>query len=90
MADAISYSLKDLTERLGGDVQGDATIRVTQVASLAHAQPHQIAFLADLKYKEQLAHSAAAAFILVRNMGQITTKPCILVDNPYTYFRSWM
>ena len=86
MADAISYSLKDLTERLGGDVQGDASISVTQVASLTHAQPHQIAFLADLKYKEQLTHSAAAAFILARNMGHITTKPCILVDNAYTYF----
>lgn len=86
MAHEIRYSLKELAEQLGGDVHGDATISVTQVASLAHAQSHQIAFLANQKYKEQLASSAAGAFILARNMGQISTKPSILVDNPYTYF----
>ncbi|MEQ1667721.1 MAG: UDP-3-O-(3-hydroxymyristoyl)glucosamine N-acyltransferase [Sulfuriferula sp.] len=80
------YSLKELAEQLGGDVQGDASISITQVASLAHAQPHQIAFLANPKYKEQLASSQAGAFILARNMADVANKPCILVDHPYTYF----
>ncbi len=86
MGHEIRYSLKELAEQLGGDVQGDASISITQVASLAHAQPHQIAFLANPKYKEQLASSQAGAFILARNMADAANKPCILVDHPYTYF----
>jgi UDP-3-O-[3-hydroxymyristoyl] glucosamine N-acyltransferase len=82
----ISYSLGELTEKLGGTVQGDASVRVTQVASLAHAQPQHIAFLANPKYREQLASSDAGAFILARNMAEATDKPCILADNPYAYF----
>lgn len=86
MAHAISYSLKELTDQLGGTIQGDASVCVTQVASLAHAQPQHIAFLANPKYREQLASSHAGAFILARNMSVATDKPCILADNPYTYF----
>lgn len=86
MAHAISYSLKELTDRLGGDVQGDASVSVTQVASLAQAQSQHIAFLANPKYREQLASSHAGAFILARSMADTTDKPCILADNPYTYF----
>jgi UDP-3-O-[3-hydroxymyristoyl] glucosamine N-acyltransferase len=86
VAHEIRYSLKDLTEQLGGEVQGDASVSVTQVASLAHAESHHIAFLANPKYKEQLASSLAGAFILARQMAGISDKPCILADNPYTYF----
>jgi UDP-3-O-[3-hydroxymyristoyl] glucosamine N-acyltransferase len=86
VAHAISYNLRELTERLGGSVQGDASTCVTQVASLAQAQSQHIAFLANPKYREQLASSHAGAFILARNMAGATDKPCILADNPYTYF----
>ncbi|WP_162086291.1 UDP-3-O-(3-hydroxymyristoyl)glucosamine N-acyltransferase [Sulfuriferula nivalis] len=82
----MSYSLKELTEQLGGSVQGNASVCVTQVASLAQAQSQHIAFLANPKYREQLASSHAGAFILARDMVGVTDKPCILADNPYTYF----
>lgn len=86
MVQEISYSLRELTDRLGGTIQGDTSVCVTQVASLAHAQPQHIAFLANPKYREQLVSSDAGAFILARNMAEATDKPCILTDNPYTYF----
>ncbi len=82
----VSYTLAEIVERLGGEVQGDAHTRVSQIATLSSAQPHQISFLANLKYRSQLAESAAGAFIIGRDAAETTTKPCIIADNPYTYF----
>ena len=82
----VSYTLAEIVERLGGEVQGDASTRVSQIATLSSAQPYQISFLANLKYRSQLAESAAGAFIIGRDAAETTTKPCIIADNPYTYF----
>lgn len=82
----VSYTLAEIVERLGGEVQGDARTRVSQIATLSSAQPYQISFLANLKYRSQLAESVAGAFIIGRDAAETTTKPCIIADNPYTYF----
>jgi len=82
----VSYTLAEIVERLGGEVFGDACTRVSQVATLSSAQPHQISFLANLKYRSQLAGSAAGAFIMGRDAAQASSKPRIIADNPYTYF----
>ncbi|MES2406306.1 MAG: UDP-3-O-(3-hydroxymyristoyl)glucosamine N-acyltransferase [Pseudomonadota bacterium] len=82
----MSYTLAEIVERLGGEVHGDASTRVSQIATLSSAQPHQISFLANLKYRSQLAGSAAGAFIMGRDAAQASSKPRIIADNPYTYF----
>lgn len=82
----VFYTLAEIVERLGGEVQGGAHTRVSQIATLSSAQPYQISFLANLKYRSQLAESAAGAFIIGRDAAETTTKPCIIADNPYTYF----
>ena len=82
----VSYTLAEIVERLGGEVLGDAQTRVRQVATLSSARPDQISFLANLKYRSQLAESAAGAFILGRDAADASAKPRIVADNPYTYF----
>lgn len=82
----VSYTLAEIAERLGGEVHGDACTRVSQVATLSSAQPHQISFLANLKYRSQLAVSDAGAFIMGHDAAQASSKPRIIADNPYTYF----
>ena len=82
----VSYTLAEIVERLGGEVHGDASTRVSQIATLSSAQPHQISFLANLKYRSQLAGSAEGAFIMGRDAAQASSKPRIIADNPYTYF----
>ena len=82
----VSYTLAEIVGRLGGEVLGDAQTRVHQVATLSSARPDQISFLANLKYRSQLAESAAGAFILGRDAAEASTRPRIIADNPYTYF----
>jgi len=82
----VSYTLAEIVRRLGGEVLGDAQTRVSQVATLRSARPDQISFLSNLKYRSQLAESAAGAFILGRDAAEASNRPRIIADNPYTYF----
>ncbi len=82
----LSLSLRDIAAQLGGDVLGDADIRISQVASLQSAAADQIAFLANPKYRAQLMSSAASAFILPPNLADVFDKPRIITPNPYAYY----
>ena len=82
----IPYRLADIAARLGGRVLGDAEVRIAQVATLEKAQPNQISFLANSKYRMQLAGSRAGAVILGEADADATDLPRIVSDNPYAYF----
>ena len=82
----IAYSLADIVARLGGKVQGDARVKISQIATLESATSGQIAFLANSKYRQQLATTAAAAVIVAPVDAEVTSLPCIVSDNPYSYF----
>ncbi len=57
--------LKDIIERVGGDVQGDDTIEIAGARGLDHAGPGDITFLSDKKYRDKLKDSKAAAVFVV-------------------------
>ena len=84
-AGRLSLSLADIAARLGGDVLGDAQIRVSQVASLASAGAGDIAFLANPKYRGQLATTRASAVIVPPSAVDLAT-PRIVAANPYAYY----
>lgn len=77
------YTLKELAERLGVAVEGDATTEIEQVATLEHARAGSIAFLAHSKYKRYLVDSRASAVILPAGMRGQAPMPALLSDNPY-------
>lgn len=81
-----AYTLIELVARFGGEVRGNGLTLVSQVASLTNAHSDQIAFLANPKYRDQLAPSQAGALILGRDAAEFSDKPRIIADNPYTYF----
>lgn len=81
-----TYSLADLVARFGGDVVGDADVRVSGIGSLAQADETQISFLSNAKLRDQLATSQARAFIVGRAVVGQVEKPHIVCDNPYAYF----
>lgn len=81
-----SYLLSEIASRLGGRVMGDAGVRITQVATLENAQPDQISFLTNSKYRAQLATTRAGAVILAEADADATELPRIVTDNPYAYF----
>jgi UDP-3-O-[3-hydroxymyristoyl] glucosamine N-acyltransferase len=83
---AISYRLADIAARLGGRVLGDAEVRISQIATLEKAQPGQISFLTNSKYRAQLAGTRAGAVILGEADADATALPRIVSGNPYAYF----
>ena len=79
-------SLGDIVARLGGQLEGDASIVVTQVAALVSAQAGQITFLANPKLRSQLATTGASAVIVPPKFANDTQLPRIVHPNPYAYY----
>ncbi|GAB4127204.1 MAG: UDP-3-O-(3-hydroxymyristoyl)glucosamine N-acyltransferase [Sideroxydans sp.] len=81
-----SYTLAEIVARLGGIIEGDEQTRIARIATLEKAQPGDIAFLANAKYRKQLESSHASAFIVGHADAGLTAKPRIVAANPYAYF----
>ena len=83
---ASSYQLGELAALLGGRVLGDGEVRISGIATLEHAQPGQISFLTNSKYRAQLAGTNASALILGESDARASELPRIIAQNPYAYF----
>ena len=82
----MSYTLADIVGRFGGELRGDGSVLIRQVAALDRAGADEIGFVAQDKYLSQLAGSQAGAVILPHDAANATDLPRILTDNPYLYF----
>ena len=78
--------LDEIVARLGGSAEGDASIVVTQVATLASAGFGQIAFLANPKYRQQLHTTKASAVIVPPQFSAETSLARIVHPNSYAYY----
>ncbi|HWQ39060.1 MAG TPA: UDP-3-O-(3-hydroxymyristoyl)glucosamine N-acyltransferase [Burkholderiales bacterium] len=81
-----SYSLSELVERFGGEIIGDPSVRVHQVAPLEAATDGHLAFLSNLRYQRQLATTRASAVIVNEEAREATQLPRIVCANPYAYY----
>ena len=86
----MSTRLADLVEHLGGQIKGDAHVRVERIAPLAEATAADLSFLSSVKMRPQAALSLAAALILAPAddvaIGSTFAGARIVTDNPYAYF----
>lgn len=80
------YTLGEIVHRLGGEVVGNATLRVSRLAPLATAGKGDLAVLAQGRLLPELAATGAAAVILGPEMRDATSLPRIVAPNPYAYF----
>lgn len=78
--------LEEIVSLLGGLLEGDGSVVVSQVATLASASEGQIAFLANPKYRRQLQSSRASAVIVPQQFSGDTALPRIIHQNPYAYY----
>ncbi|HWG70654.1 MAG TPA: UDP-3-O-(3-hydroxymyristoyl)glucosamine N-acyltransferase [Steroidobacteraceae bacterium] len=77
------FSLGDLAVRFGLELRGEPSLRVSRVATLSHAQPGTLSFLANPKYRRQLESTRATA-VLVAAQNAASCRVAALVDpNPY-------
>lgn len=86
----MSTQIKDLVERLGGQLIGDDTVEVIGIAPLDEASGSHITFLSNPKLRKQAAQTRAAALILSpadhEAMGADYQGARVVTDNPYAYF----
>lgn len=81
-----SYSLREIAARFGGELLGDAEVRVERVVPLASAEPDDLSFLADSRYRPLLEKTRASALLVGIEDRDLTNLPRIVTDNPYAYF----
>jgi UDP-3-O-[3-hydroxymyristoyl] glucosamine N-acyltransferase len=78
--------LEELASRFGGEVQGDATVRIRQVATLDSGRGDHISFFSNPRYRRQLEETQAGAVIVSREAADLTRLPRIVCDDPYAFF----
>jgi UDP-3-O-[3-hydroxymyristoyl] glucosamine N-acyltransferase len=81
-----SYSTAEIAERFGLELRGDPSLRIASVATLAKAGEGQLAFLANPRYRPQLAESAASAVVVRGADAEGHAGTVLVADDPYVAF----
>ncbi|MCA1715014.1 MAG: UDP-3-O-(3-hydroxymyristoyl)glucosamine N-acyltransferase [Gammaproteobacteria bacterium] len=84
--DRPSFSAAELAERFGLVLRGDANARVANVATLARAGERDLAFLANPRYRSQLAGSDAGIVVLRPEDADGHRGTMLIADDPYAAF----
>ena len=79
-------TLGEIVARYGGELRGEAGLGVTGLATLEAAGAGQLSFLANSKYRQQLATTRAAAVIVAPELAAECPVAAIITPQPYLYF----
>src|SRR6185369_1597262 len=85
-SDAAAIPLSDLARRTGAALDGPGDVAIARIGTLEGAGPGDIAFLANPRYRGQLAHTRASAVIVAPADAGRTALPKLVSDNPYAVF----
>ena len=84
----MEVALREIAGQLGGELIGDGELRIARIATLEGATPDAIAFLANPKYRAQLASTRAGCVIVgpaVRDEAA-ARGAAIVTPDPYAYY----
>lgn len=84
--DELSYSAQELADRYALGLHGNADARVSGVGTLAKAGPGQLAFLANPKYRAQLADSQASIVVMREDDAREHAGTALIARDPYAAF----
>ena len=59
-----SYSLQELAAKVGGTLRGNADVVVNNIAALSKAEPNQLTFISNAKFRPLLAESKAGILVV--------------------------
>jgi UDP-3-O-[3-hydroxymyristoyl] glucosamine N-acyltransferase len=82
----VVLSLADIVARLGGDLIGDGSLRITRIAPLDQAAAGDLGFLANPKYRSLLATTGATGVIVPPDAVGECPVAAIVTPQPYLYF----
>ena len=80
------HTAATLAERFGLILRGDSAQRIDGVATLARAGAHQLAFLANPRYRNQLADSAAGLVVMREEDADGYAGNALIAKDPYAAF----
>ncbi len=83
-----TYHLEALAQKVAGELIGDAHLSISGLASLEHAQAHQISFVNGEKHLQTARQSRAGALIVTADLkDQLPNcQNFIVLNNPYLAF----
>ena len=81
-----TYTAQQLADQFGLQVHGDPATAIHGVATLAHAGPGQLTFLANPRYRAQLADSQASLVVLRADDADAAPGTALVAKDPYTTF----
>jgi UDP-3-O-[3-hydroxymyristoyl] glucosamine N-acyltransferase len=81
-------TVAEIVARLGGECVGDGSLALDRIATLEGAGPSQIAFLANPRYRGQLASTRAGCVIVAPALADETAARgvAIVTADPYLYY----
>jgi len=81
-----AYSAEELASRFGLQVHGDGSVVVQGVATLANATADTLGFLANPRYRGQLAASQAGVVVMRADDASDYPRTALLAKDPYAAF----
>ncbi|GAB3908905.1 UDP-3-O-(3-hydroxymyristoyl)glucosamine N-acyltransferase [Larkinella knui] len=84
----MEFTVKQIAALLGGTVDGNESLKISQLSKIEEGQEGSISFLANLKYEHYLYTTAASAVIVNKSFEprQPVQATLIFVDNSYSAF----
>ena len=81
-----SFSVQEIADKVGGEVEGDGSRVITGVAGIREALDGDLSYVVDPKYASNAAASHASAVIVGRNWSEPLSAALIRVDDPEKAF----
>jgi len=81
----VALRLDEIVARFGGEIVGAGDTAISRIGTLENAGPGDLAFLANPKYRHQLATTRAGAVIMAPPMAD-GPAAAILTPQPYLYY----
>ena len=81
-----THTAAQLASRFGLALRGDGEATVSGVSTLSGARPDQLSFLANPRYRSQLAETAAGIVIMRADDAGGYAGTALLADDPYSAF----
>jgi UDP-3-O-[3-hydroxymyristoyl] glucosamine N-acyltransferase len=72
----------ELAEKLGGELEGDGSVEITNLSGLHDAQEGDLTFLSNPRYKSAVADTKASAVVVADKWDAQAPCPVIKVSNP--------
>jgi UDP-3-O-[3-hydroxymyristoyl] glucosamine N-acyltransferase len=84
----MEVALREIAGQLGGELLGDGELRIARIATLEGATPDAISFLANPKYRAQLATTKAGCVIVgpAARDEAAARGAAIVTPDPYLYY----